>query len=239
MCFIIGSMPLSEHEKALCRKRYRKNRTKILARMKAAYDANPEAKKARSKAYRSANPDGCAARDKAKRQRYLAEAQAGTAPFRCCKKCGSKVEWRGRDCRVCRKAVNLAYRAANPEKVKAIQAARYAADPDGERDRVRTWRSANPAKVAAIKHRRYAREAGAQGDHMESEWRAIVELQKYRCADCGQKVKLTKDHIVPLSRGGSNFAFNLQGLCVRCNSRKNCKLPAGLQHTLFDRGAAA
>jgi 5-methylcytosine-specific restriction endonuclease McrA len=46
------------------------------------------------------------------------------------------------------------------------------------------------------------------------------------CLKCGNTNDLTVDHIVPLSRGGSNYIYNLQPLCKRCNSIKgnrNCE----------------
>jgi 5-methylcytosine-specific restriction endonuclease McrA len=41
-----------------------------------------------------------------------------------------------------------------------------------------------------------------------------------KCLKCGTTNKLTIDHIVPVSRGGSNDEENLQILCEDCNSRK-------------------
>ena len=41
-----------------------------------------------------------------------------------------------------------------------------------------------------------------------------------RCERCGSTTDLTKDHVVPLSRGGTNHPSNLRTLCRACNSRK-------------------
>jgi len=46
---------------------------------------------------------------------------------------------------------------------------------------------------------------------------------------------MTKDHIIPLSRGGTDFAYNLQPMCLGCNIRKATSIAAGTQHSLFDR----
>lgn len=34
---------------------------------------------------------------------------------------------------------------------------------------------------------------------------------------------LTPDHVVPLSRGGTNYIDNIQPLCGPCNSQKHAK----------------
>lgn len=58
----------------------------------------------------------------------------------------------------------------------------------------------------------------------------LYKRQNGRCALCGKKLQiddfmstedyLTFDHILPVSRGGSNGLNNLQGLCRRCNHEK-------------------
>jgi hypothetical protein len=40
----------------------------------------------------------------------------------------------------------------------------------------------------------------------------------------GNEVMITKDHIVPKSRGGPNKLSNYQTMCFKCNSRKGNKL---------------
>lgn len=47
----------------------------------------------------------------------------------------------------------------------------------------------------------------------------MLEILGNRCLKCGAG-RVTRDHIVPLSRGGLNHPANLQPLCVRCNNRK-------------------
>jgi len=42
-----------------------------------------------------------------------------------------------------------------------------------------------------------------------------------KCARCGSRERLEYDHIVPISRGGSNTARNIELLCEDCNRRKS------------------
>jgi 5-methylcytosine-specific restriction endonuclease McrA len=45
-----------------------------------------------------------------------------------------------------------------------------------------------------------------------------------RCVDCGSRERLEFDHIVPLSRGGSNTARNIELRCESCNRRKSARV---------------
>lgn len=107
------------------------------------------------------------------------------------------------------------WRCRNPEKASA---------------KVRRWRLKNPSKTAAIIkhtwHMRRARKKNAPGSHTPAEAKAILVAQGGRCAYCGTTEKMSLDHKTPLSRGGSNYADNLQWLCQSDNSRKKDRTDA-------------
>lgn len=76
----------------------------------------------------------------------------------------------------------------------------------------------------------------------------ILRRDGGRCQICGCEVaidrdgiaKATVDHIIPKSRGGTNFGFNLQLACRDCNSRKSNKIPYDAFHRkLMARNARA
>ena len=57
--------------------------------------------------------------------------------------------------------------------------------------------------------------------------RALFGRDKHICGYCGnefQPSKLTRDHIVPVSRGGKNNFMNVITSCKRCNNKKDNKL---------------
>jgi len=63
-------------------------------------------------------------------------------------------------------------------------------------------------------------------------WYDEIKAGLHDCAHCGVKSVwvggtgyLVVDHIVPLSRGGTNNDVNLQVLCDPCNSSKGAQLP--------------
>lgn len=104
---------------------------------------------------------------------------------------------------------------------------------------VRDWKKSNPfrAKELSDKYvaKRRAVKAGVDGSHSAAEWRAVTKKQQGRCAACAVKCKLTKDHIVPISMGGSDFIWNIAGLCQPCNSRKRDQIAVGTQLGLYDK----
>lgn len=62
----------------------------------------------------------------------------------------------------------------------------------------------------------------------EKEWwplRArVLERDGHACRYCGDREKLCVDHVVPLSRGGTNHQVNLVACCMPCNSSKSDRL---------------
>lgn len=69
-----------------------------------------------------------------------------------------------------------------------------------------------------------ARKRGAEGRFTVEEWVAICARHDWRCAICGHRTRLTVDHIIPISRGGSNWPWNIQPACRSCNSQKSDKI---------------
>lgn len=78
-----------------------------------------------------------------------------------------------------------------------------------------------------FRNKRYeTRKRGAVGTHSFMEWQALKSFYKYMCLCCKRtepEIKLSQDHIVPLSKGGSDYITNIQPLCTNCNTRKFVK----------------
>lgn len=82
----------------------------------------------------------------------------------------------------------------------------------------------NPETISHLKARRYAREKNADGSHTLQEWQSLKDKYNHRCAMCGREAKLTKDHVIPLSKGGTDYISNIMPLCRNCNSKKHNKI---------------
>lgn len=63
------------------------------------------------------------------------------------------------------------------------------------------------------------------GISMGSNWdkirKSVLLRDNYSCKSCGKKDNLTVDHIVQISKGGTNNLENLQTLCKYCHESKD------------------
>lgn len=85
------------------------------------------------------------------------------------------------------------------------------------------WNQRNPDKRKTSHENRRARKLNSVGAFTAKQWRALCSWFKDICLVCDAHTKLTPDHVIPLSRGGSNDISNIQPLCLTCNLRKQTK----------------
>ena len=127
------------------------------------------------------------------------------------------------------------WREANPEKY--LQQARDAywrnweskkeqreQNKEQRKESARRSRRANLEKDAAKSRRRYARKRGATGSHTLEAFLIVCDVWEWRCVYCGtplNKKSVTEDHVIPISKGGTDFIDNIVPACASCNSRKN------------------
>jgi len=52
----------------------------------------------------------------------------------------------------------------------------------------------------------------------------IFKRDNFTCQKCASQDLLEVDHIIPISKGGSNKEDNLQTLCLPCNRKKKDKI---------------
>lgn len=84
--------------------------------------------------------------------------------------------------------------------------------------------------VGAFRTDRYrVRLRAAQGSHTHEQWLDRVAYYGWCCRYCWVELTaetVVKEHAIPLSRGGTNWASNLVPACKPCNSAKKDKTPA-------------
>ncbi len=180
----------------------------------AAYRATPEGK-AKCKAANAAwyaTPEG-----RAKKKAYVTaykDSPEGRAKLKVYSSIWYTAWYATPEGKAKAKATAAAY-LATPEGNAKAKAAKtiYLATPEGN--------AKNLAKSA--KHR--SRKLNAPGPHHTAkQWVDKRAEYDQRCAYCFRKPKrLTLDHVVPLSKGGSNAISNCVPACATCNSSKGPK----------------
>lgn len=202
--------------KAATRRRYEKikrdpdKHAKHLAAGRSWLVEHPEYARAKSKRQRAQNPEKARAYMRAWMKRWYSQNRDHARVKNRKRRAAAIEKWRAYD-----RALYRLYRAKYPE--------RYAR----KLERGRAWAKKNRAKLADWAGRYRARKRGSPGSHTFAEWMARVELHQWQCVYCCTSLTpktLTKDHVVPLFRGGTDFAVNLVPACKSCNSAKRDRL---------------
>ena len=167
------------------------------------YRKNPEKRRARAREWKAENKE--AVRD------YIRQYREENSD----KLAEQSREWH-RNNRERRRVTHREWRSANKDAENQKRRECYAT-PEGR------------AAGARHRHTRRDRERNTENTLTAGEWGLILELQAGRCAICGRlfddDLRPTRDHIVPVSKGGGLTFGNVQALCQSCNSSKYNKLP--------------
>ena len=117
------------------------------------------------------------------------------------------------------------WRRENAQMVSLHSREHYGRNKDEIVARSKNWGEENPEKVKAaktnnVRKRRAARHT-SRGNFTGYEFEALCERYGNKCLACGDTATvLEADHVVPLTKGGSDDISNIQPLCRPCNRRK-------------------
>lgn len=148
-------------------------------------------------------------------------------------------EWRERNAERSREINRKCY-AKNAENIREAVRLRRAQNPEGHRSVLRksyrknkarrssdakTYRASNPERISALKRSYKASKRAAGGRFSLEDIVALFKAQSGACAACACDIsdRYHVDHVMPLSRGGTNWPDNLQLLCPTCNLSKGQK----------------
>lgn len=119
---------------------------------------------------------------------------------------------------------NKRFREKSPEKASATTQRWRENHPEEYKARSRTdgqrWYKNNPEAVKVRSHRRRTHKINSSGNFTAEEWEALCKQYDYLCLCCKEQKPLTVDHVIPISKGGTNNIDNIQPLCQSCNCRK-------------------
>lgn len=95
---------------------------------------------------------------------------------------------------------------------------------------MKRWKKENPEKVSHIRKTYSAKRRSnlklIRSDLTVAQWETIKFAYRHRCVYCGRRKPLTQDHVVPVSKPGSEHtASNIVPACRSCNSRKGAGPP--------------
>lgn len=176
-------------------------------RWKESPDGNA-AKRAKTAGWRADNKEHEAARDKLYRIRNAEKVKSW------------RLISKGRK-------LHLKWYVTHAEKRRQAALDAYWSNPQRAREAQKMRRKTHPESMRAIDARSRAKRNGAEGFWTPLDIARILKAQRSKCALCRISIKkgFHRDHIVPLSKGGTNWPRNIQLLCAPCNLRKHARDP--------------
>ena len=136
---------------------------------------------------------------------------------------GRKFYWDNREKEL---AIKKIWVKDNPEYHKDY----YKRNKDKKLEQNRKWYRTEKGKSLSQrkKIRRQIRFKNILNTLTSQEWLDLLEEYNYRCAYCGIEFDCenlpTKDHVIPISKGGDNTKENIVPACRSCNSKKHDKI---------------
>lgn len=124
-------------------------------------------------------------------------------------------------CKECSSAYHKEYYKAHKEEIREIHKRWRDNSKEHIRDQHREYYRAHPEVARKWHHKRNAKKMRLPRSFTREEWSETREYFGNVCAYCGEPLKLTQDHFIPISAGGGYVMGNIIPACFSCNSSKN------------------
>lgn len=199
-------MIMSEYNKLY----YKKNQEKLKERRRFYYAENPEKGKESTRLWKEKNPKKVKEYGKLHGKLYREKNQDKLEEY-------FKL-YRERNREILREK-NKLWKKNHPRQLKLWKKR----NPGKVKEHNNRWVKNNLDKFRLLQKLCNYRRKGAKGSHTQGEWDLLKKQYGFTCPKCKRsepEIKLTEDHIIPISKGGANYIENIQPLCASCNSSK-------------------
>lgn len=88
------------------------------------------------------------------------------------------------------------------------------------KEKAKEYRSRKGVALLYTRSNQSAARRGYPGRLRMCEWEEALKQTNFMCIACEQKKADSVDHVVPLSKYGTNTYDNIQPMCIRCNLKK-------------------
>lgn len=121
-----------------------------------------------------------------------------------------------------REATGYVYKLNEEQKQRSNARAKewYQANKQVMIDRAKAWKRENKEKVRANTRDYASRRANAIGNFTSRDYLKLLRRTLGKCYYCTKNEANSIDHVLPLSRGGTNFIGNIVPACGSCNYSK-------------------
>lgn len=205
---------LTSECKPCCKARTRRNQEKDPERHRKRnrlhYENNKEAYIQRARAWAKANPEKRAEQHKLYRKRHPERVKA------------RDLRWKHANPDKVREYNRRVRAKLGPEKRRKYNQRYYRKNREKVVRSNKRWYAANREKVCRTRLNYLARKRGAQGNGATLS--ELKEIHGSLCYLCELVEATVVEHVVPLSRGGTNYPENLKPACAPCNHKKGNKL---------------
>lgn len=175
------------------------------------YETDGERLRAQHAEWRAANPEKVAAQAKRWREEHLEQYRETH------RRISRRDKW---------KAYAREWRKTKRDTVREYERRYRLQNPEKYLEKGRSYRARNPEYFRAAYAKRRTQMQGTEYPHTFQDISAQLTRQNHMCYWCSQPLTAYEvDHVIPVSRGGSNSADNIVLSCSNCNRTKSNKLP--------------